>query len=150
MLLGRGCPVSRHRGVLAPWKGNMEVMSRGLGGGGSHEYAWDSFNTRPLGSWHVASSSYHLDSSICTFNILSPAVHSEFSVYTQSTSEKSFLLGPSVPRCFCMACSDDSETGRQEWRVEARQLGSSKRGDPPKEGLHVGGGGNMCRAARLL
>lgn len=26
---------------------------------------------------------------------------------------KSFLLPPSVARCFCMACSDDSETERQ-------------------------------------
>lgn len=40
---------------------------------------------------------------------------------------KSFLLSPSEARCFCMACSDDSET---EWSMEARQLCSSKR-DPP-------------------
>lgn len=43
---------------------------------------------------------------------------------------KSFLLSPSVARCFCMACSDDSET---EWRIEARQLRSNKR-DPPGRG----------------
>lgn len=44
---------------------------------------------------------------------------------------KSFLLGPSVARCFCMACSDDSETGRQ-WRIEAGQLHSSNGGSPGK------------------
>lgn len=50
---------------------------------------------------------------------------------THSPLQKKALSSVSVRRgCFCMACSDDSE---REWRIEARQLCSSKR-DPPGKG----------------
>lgn len=110
-----------------------------MSAGGSHLHAWDNFNARPFGSWHVASSSCHLDSSICTFNILSPAVHLEFRVYIHSPlQEKKKMLSPPLP----------VRRGASAWLAVMIQKGSEgwrQGGFALARGIPPGKAANACR-----